>query len=369
MDKIEEKPMSSLPGAYLSLLMAIQENPLSTILDLQKRVEGSKPTIIKRLNYLRENRYFIVKALLNYHNLGFEAIDILLNTRNLKDVKKLEAIATNHPYTAYRSRCFGSHNGLYLQFRTPIGTRAKIEELVLTLKENGVVSDATFFYIGDEPTINSSMNLDAWDLKSMSWSFDWENWFETNYTLVAPKIPKSKSGSTLEWLTKNDLYILQHLMLDAKRSNAEMIRAIRETGFVITPQTFGRRLRMLNESCVDEYRVSFNPKAFDIISNILIRGHGKKSYLRKLYSRMSESPIPFESTLRVSDSELYWFVRLPPTHLSSLLTNLHANLENMTVTLIDYPQSFVYTIWPEILDENTHSWRQDHEFMIDHVLK
>jgi len=46
---------------------------------------------------------------------------------------------------------------------------------------------------------------------------------------------------------------------------------------------------------------------------------------------------------------------MPPTHLSSFLTNLHANLENMTVTAIDYSQSFVYSIWPKTFDEGIHT--------------
>jgi DNA-binding Lrp family transcriptional regulator len=361
--------LSELPGAYLSLLMAIQENPLSTVSDLVDRVEGSKPTVIKRLAFLKENQYFQVKALLNYHNLGFEAIDLFLDTSNLRDVKRLEAVATNHPYTAYRSRCFGSHNGLFLQFRTPIGTRSKIEELVGILKEKRIVTRDLIFYTGDEPAISSSMNLDAWDFKSMSWTFDWVKWFDTDYGSSSSRSLKSQPESALEWLTKNDVYMLQQLMLGAKRNNAEMIRAIEEKGITISPQTFGRRLRMLDEYCVDRYRVSFNPKAFDIITNIIVRGQGRKKYLRGLQARMNASPIPFESTLRVSDSDLYWFVRMPPTHLSSLLTNLHENLENMTVSIIDYSQSFVYSIWPETYDEETHTWRQDHAFMIDHALK
>lgn len=70
---------------------------------------------------------------------------------------------------------------------------------------------------------------------------------------------------------------------------------------------------------------------------------------------IGRAPVPFEFLLRVSDSGLYWFVRMPPTHLSSFLTNLHANLENMTVTAIDYSQSFVYSIWPKTFDEGIHT--------------
>jgi len=349
--------------------MAIQENPLATVTELVERVEGSKPTVIKRLSYLKENDYFQVKALLNLHNMGFDAIDVLVDTSCLKDVERIEKMATNHPYTCYRSRCFGSHNGVYLQFRNPIGTRDLIEEVLNTLQENGSVTNYCILSVGDEPTITTSMKLDGWNPESMTWTFDWNKWFETDYEPVKPTKAQSSAGNVLDWITKNDMYILQELMYRAKRSNTEMISEIEKEGVSFTPQTFGRRLRMVRENCVAKYRVSFNPKAFDIITNILITGTGKKKYLRDLFSKMSIDPIPFESTMRVSDSDLSWFVRMPPSHMSSLLSNLHHNLQNIAVTIIDYPNSFLYSIWPEILDEENHAWRQDREFMVDQALK
>lgn len=361
--------MSSLGGSHLSLLMAIQENPLATVTELVNRVAGSKPTVIKRLSYLRKNEIFKVRALLNLNNMGFDTIEVFLDTTNLKDVEKLERMATNHPYTLYRSRCFGSHNGLYLQFQNPNGTKDKIEEVIKILTEEGTVVDHRIMAIGDKTTINSGMKLDGWNPESMSWEFDWQKWFDADYENLKPEKPKKPTGNALEWINKNDLHILHQLMSSAKRSNTDMIRAIKENGVVFTPQTFGRRLRMVDEQCVSKYRVSFDPQAFDTITNIQISGDGKKKYLQELYSKMSSSPIPFESTLRVSDSDLFWFVRMPPSHMSSLLSNLHLNLRNMAVTIIDYPNSFLYSIWPETLDEENHAWRQDRKFMVDQALK
>ncbi|MHA1769257.1 MAG: hypothetical protein ACTSV3_05335 [Candidatus Thorarchaeota archaeon] len=361
--------MNGHTGPYLSLLMAIQEDPLSTVSDLVSRVKGSKPTIIKRLKYLRENQYFWVQALLNNHNLGFEAVDVLLDTHSLDDVKRLEQVVTNHPYTVYRSRCFGSHNGLFVQFRTPIGTRPLVEELVRLLHEEGVVSNGQIFSMGRGPTVRSSMKLEAWSPESMTWRFDWKDWFERDCKKVRVVRPRKNPGSALKWFNTNDVYILQQLMIDAKRPQTEMIRAIKKKGPTITPQTFGRRLRLIRRECVEKYRVAFNPRAFDIITNILVRGRGSKKFLQDLYSRMSTNPIPFESTLRTADHDLFWAVRMPPSHLSSLLTNLHGNLEDMSVTLLDYSQSFLYSIWPATLNEEAHEWRQDREFMIDQALK
>jgi len=361
--------MSSLSGVYLSLLMAIQENPLATVTELVDRVEGSKPTVIKRLSYLRKHNYFYVNALMNMYNMGLDNVEVFLDTTNLRNVERLERLALNHPYTSYRSRCFGSHNGLYLQFKTPIGTRDMIEEIVKILTEEGVVVNHHFLPRSDIPSITSTMKLDGWNPKSMSWTFDWMKWFEADYDSVKQQKTNEAPGNVLEWLSKNDLYILQQLMIGAKRSNTEMIRAIKKKGVTFTPQTFGRRLRLVGDKCVEKYRVSFDPMAFDIITNILVTGEGKKKYLRDLYSKMSANPIPFESTMRVSDSDLFWIVRMPPTHLSSLLSNLHHNLTNMNVTIIDYSNAYLYSIWPEILDEDNRVWRQDREFMIDQALK
>ncbi|MFW9786926.1 MAG: hypothetical protein ACFFE2_11945 [Candidatus Thorarchaeota archaeon] len=361
--------MSGLTGPYLALLMAIQENPLSTVSALVDKVDGSKPTVIKRLKYLRDNRYFQVKGLLDYHKMGLESVDLILETSTLKNVERLEQVATNHPYTVYRSRCFGSHNGLFLQFRTPIGTRPLIEELIKILGERDLAKNGQIFSMGEVPVISSSMKLEVWDPQTMTWRFNLDKWFSSDADLVKIEKPSGKPESTLQWLTKNDMHILQQLTLDAKRSHAAMIRAIKKNGVSITPQTFGRRLRMIDEGCIDRYRVSFDPAAFDIITNILIRGNATRKFLSKLYARMSSNPIPFESTFKVSDRELFWFVRMPPSHLSALLSNLHANLDNMTVTLIDYSKSFLYSIWPETLDETGHAWRKDHEFMIDFALK
>jgi hypothetical protein len=84
---------------------------------------------------------------------------------------------------------------------------------------------------------------------------------------------------------------------------------------------------------------------------------------------MSENPIPFQSTLRVSDNDLFWLVRLSPSHLSTLLTNLHENLDDISVTLIDYTHSFLYSIWPETFDEENQTWRTDREFLVEQALK
>ena len=97
----------ALSADYLSLLIAVQENPLGTIDELAKRVGISKPTATKRLEILHgRNKYFIVNPLLDYHNLGLEAVDLLVDVSDHEGILLLEKTATSHPYTAYRGRCY-----------------------------------------------------------------------------------------------------------------------------------------------------------------------------------------------------------------------------------------------------------------------
>ena len=95
----------------------------------------------------------------------------------------------------------------------------------------------------------------------------------------------------------------------------------------------------------------------------------KLRFLQELYSRMIEKPIPFRSTMKVSNEDLFWYVRMPSSHLSSLLSKLHVNMDEFNVCLMDYSTSFLYSIWPDTLDEENHEWRKDWDFMVGDVLK
>ena len=143
------------------------------------------------------------------------------------------------------------------------------------------------------------MRIEAWDQKSMSWTFDWKKWFMISHKKAQLSMPRTKRGSALEWLSTNDLYMLQQLMLDAKRSHTDMIRAIEKHGRSISPQTFGRRLRLLEGSCIERYRVTVDPSAFNIVTNILIRGQGESEFLQDLCTHLVLNPIPFELPLAV----------------------------------------------------------------------
>jgi DNA-binding Lrp family transcriptional regulator len=360
-----------LDSKHILALIALQERPFATIAELAERVGVSRPTMKKKIEFLEGKQghpFFYVIPLLNCDAMQLEQIDILIDVSSFDDVLRLEKLAVDHPYTAYKSRCYGAYNGAFLQFRVPRGTSHLVDDLVDTMTLKGQIRKYALRSVEPSDSIFTSMSVDAWNMRSMSWNFDWTTWFDSSVRKGRGRI-RQDVQDVFQWLKKEDLFILQQLMMNARRNNRRIIDAMREQGAEITPQTFGRRLKLIQKSCVDGYRVTFDPETFDVISSILIMGNSDETYLKELRRKMVNNPIPFESTFRTTDDHLFWFVRLSPNHLSTLIEKLHPHLENMSVTMLDYTKSTLFAIWPETYDEQTKYWRTDEKFMLHDVLK
>ncbi|NHJ14893.1 MAG: Lrp/AsnC family transcriptional regulator [Candidatus Thorarchaeota archaeon] len=358
---------TKLSGDYLSLLIAIQENPLGTIDELSQRTGTSKPTVAKRLEKLQDEKVFRVQPLLDYHYLGLEAVDAIVRTETLEGILRIEEIAKKHPYTTYRARCYGFANGVLLQFRVPIGTRKHVIDLFQRLAKEEAITAYDLLPSNSISATYTSMRLEGWDSKTMRWTFNWDEWFRKKVE-GGKREEASSPGSALAWFTKKDAHIIFELMDGARRKNIDIVKAIEKEGVYITPQTFSRRYQMIREECLKGYRVTFNREIFDLYNSVLLLGKGREELVNSLGEKLKKHLIPFESTYRAIGENLFWFIRLQSSHLSSLLTNLYTVLDDMRVCVIDYDHSYLYYLWPEAFDDESHTWRADSEFMVDGVL-
>jgi hypothetical protein len=115
--------------------------------------------------------------------------------------------------------------------------------------------------------------------------------------------------------------------------------------------------------------VFLSPGIFDLYSTITIWGSGSSTEIQELRSRMINYPIPFNSSLKINDNdEIYWYLHLPPTHLSDLLFHLRHIMTDLHFTYIDYVRAKNYLIWPPTFDEEKKDWQKDDVFMIDNVI-
>ncbi len=359
--------------------MAIQEEPLATIDQLAEKTGISKPTVAKRLKLLEgnlpkervgnhpEGRYFTVTPKINNKAIGLEYFGVICEISKAGDIKRIEKLVDVHPYTQYRARCFGKQNGLFLQFRIPAGTKPLLIELLDELQNMNYLGGYTQLPPEKEPPVYTTLSIKGWNPTKMSWDFDWDRWLESKIRKRDVIIEKQK-GNALEWIMKKDVHIIHEVMGGARRKNLEIIQALNRKGVDITPQTFSRRYKMIQQECFNGYRTNFDPTIFDVYNSVIITGNGDRKCLRNLRDRLVSNPIPFASTLRVSDDHLFWYLRLQSLHLSNVLARLHGALDDMSVYVLDYSSSLAYYVWPEAFDGEQRRWKTGHAFIVDEPL-
>ncbi|TFH03929.1 MAG: hypothetical protein E4H14_15770, partial [Candidatus Thorarchaeota archaeon] len=356
-----------LSAKYLTLLIALQENPMGRIEQIAGRVNLSRTTVSRDLKWLcgehpnSPRRFFRVGPDFNESALGLETVDVFLETSNFESLIDLEKICDSHPYIKYRARCFGGHLGLFSQFRIPIGSAFLIESLLKKIKmKKHILNYEILPTIGVKP-IFSVTRLEHWNSESLTWDFDWNKWAMTK----GRKTPATKEmeDSLTNILESRDIDILNQLGHGARRTQKDIITSLENSGVEITTQDLSRRLALLNERFIRDYIVYLDTDAFDLYSNVILTAKCDSEFAKLLEMRMISNPIPFQSTLKVKNGFLLWFLRLPPSHLSTFLAYLLEQVNDLNVSLLDYLSSEVYGVWSGAFDESKKSWKRDQKFM------
>ncbi len=357
-----------LSADHLSILLAIQDRPLATVKEIAETTKIPRGRASKLLRWLlgessdNKKKYFRVVPVLDETALGLETVDVFIEAPRLSQLKMVEQLCEKHPYTKYRARCYGKHVGLFTQFRIPLGTRHLLEECLDKKAENIPGIAYEILPTTESQIVRSNATLENWDPESFTWEFDWHNWFKSK---ISKKKKRPSMGSTkLDYLTRRDIRILAQLSRGVMRKQAQIIRALQEEGVHISSQDFSRRLKMLQEHFIMEYQVFLDPAAFDLYSNVIITSECGDRKADSIADHMRYQPIPFSSSLKTSGGFLFWYLRLPQSHLSALLNLLREEIETFDVTLIDYHMSEVYALWYEAFDEKNKAWRCDREFML-----
>jgi len=345
---------------------------MARIEQLAARVNVSRTTASRDLKWLSgehstsSRRFFRVGPELNEITLGLETIDVFLETSKFESLATLEKVCDLHPYTKYRARCFGAHPGLFVQFRIPIGTSQHVESLLKKFKTMNHIEKYTILpTLGVNP-IFSVTRLEHWNSDSFTWDFDWEKWAKTKGR--AQSRSKSSPKPLTELLESRDISILNQLGHGARRKQKAIIEELKKEGVRISSQDFSRRLALLNEKFIRGYIVYLDTDAFDLYSNVLLTAKCESDFAEQLEQRMKTNPIPFQSTLKVKGNFLLWFLRLPPSHLSTFLAYLQEQVRDLNLSLLDYLSSQVYGVWSGAFIEEDKNWHADQKFMIHDVL-
>lgn len=360
-----------LTQKHLSVLIAIQENPLGTYDWISSRVGLSKSIVFGIIQDLSSPRhtYFNVVATPNNWNLGKEKIDLLVQADNEKKLQFVEKLCYEHPYTQYQARCFGDLNGLLIQLSVPKGTHNSIIELFEIIKEKELIDEFKILPYEGVESIYTTPNADFWNSITHQWQFDIAEWFTCDVKNKEISLPTTEAGSAKNWLTQSHVAVLKHLVKDARRKNTDIIADLKKEGYDFTPQTFSRYIKKVKDECISNYKVNLTATIFDLYSTALIWGSAKRTAIKDLESRILQLSFPFSSTFKTKNDQLFWYLHLPPSHLSNILFHLRKKLTDMHFHYVDFNRATTFLPWPPTFDNEKHDWRTDSEFMIDGVLK
>ena len=283
----------------MNVLIALQEKPSATLEELAKATSFSTSLVYKIVKKLTgtekfEKPAFSITAHPNQFALGLEIIDVIAKCKNLSQIQILYQLSIIHPYTIYRAKCFGDVNGIFFQFRIPIGTRQYIDALFSGLKEKKYVESYQILEFGTKDVIYTTVKLESWILEQLSWNFNWDNWFQKEIEIshneksiqIKSKInfqdEVRNPGYVKKWFKKRDVAILSECIIDARRKNKEIMDVLdTKNNINFSPQSFSRRFMKIKKECVDFYRVFIDPNASQLITPVLILGKGDKTEIKK----------------------------------------------------------------------------------------
>lgn len=345
---------------------------MDRIEQIAARVGLSRTTVSRDLKWLSgedpksSRRFYRVGPDLNESALGLETVDTFLEASNIKSIDALERLCDTHPYTKYRARCYGAHPGLFTQFRVPIGTKHLIQSLLKKLKASDSISNYSILPTQGVNPLFSVTRLEHWNSESFTWSFDWKKW--STKKIRKPPKQKATQERLIHLLESRDIHILTQLGYGARRKQKVIMDSLKKEGIHISSQDFSRHLTLLNNHFIRDYILYFDTDAFDLYSTVILTARCNSTFANQLSARMTSSPIPFQSTLKVKDDFLLWYLRLPPSHLSTFLAYLQNEVEELDVSLLDFLSSEVYGVWSGAFNENSRSWIPDRKFMVSDVL-
>ncbi|MHA1518587.1 MAG: hypothetical protein ACTSRK_00255 [Promethearchaeota archaeon] len=369
----------------IKVLMALEELPLGTFEDIARLTGFAKSgvfNIYQRLSFHLKGEIPIcsVCATPNIVSLGLEIADVLVDLAPSTPIEYLEELCFEHPYTLYFAPAYGALNGVLIQFRIPLGTRAYIRTLFQELRSRGKIENFKMLVFPWNPLYTTTRigktNAYYWNHAALKWDYDLLAWFQEietenvdNYSKFF-QAPFITPNSALKWLKKSDLYILVELMDNARKKNIDLMNLILEKRKVeFTRQTFSRRLKKIEKECVIGHRVQIKARILDIHSPTLLIGEGSEKYIQQLAMHLKNDPIPFTSTFKHDKNTIFWYIHLPATHLADLLYSLRRNLTQLQVSIMDHPRSHGFYIYSDAYDENSKSWNQSEKFMVNSVLE
>jgi DNA-binding Lrp family transcriptional regulator len=380
-----------LDAKDLEILFTLQDEPLSTISSIAKRVNMSVSGTKLRLKRLEqeEKAFERVNIDLNLHALGLEIQDFFLKINSKNALKIIEnRVCYYHPYIYYRVRVFGQFSGMYMQLNTPKGSLDHVKGFFDVLQSKGIIEE--YEHVPRnlmEVPVRIKSAYKFWNVKEQRWDFNWKDWAQGFEHVSNTSVSRMNNTKTItSQLTDFDLRLLTEMMYDARQKNVDFIKKLKLNNDPSVAQKVSRRLTFLKNHAVLGYRIYINPDYFGLYQTVIIKATCSKNIARKLRnyillgageraneieysSNVKLLSFPFQSVFYITEDGFIWYVRAPQAHVSELIDFVWGICPKHNVFWTLYNSSMTYALWHENFNEETKQWKSSKEYMIDNVIE
>jgi len=360
--------VNNLDPKDYALILALEVNPLATISELAKKLNISRPTIRSRLAILKEKGIIKKKvAFVNPEKLGLERINVIVEVENFHNLQYVEKLCWEHPYTQYRARLYGKVFGVFLVFDIPPQTQHLLVDLFTELKKRKKILNFKLF--SSKVRINANIDFRRFDVKSSSWKFDWEKWFETipEQNVIYPSF--FAINNNLQCFKKTYLEILRELTKDASIKQSMLKEKLG-----LSKSEISRQYNYVLNNFVHSVRILYDRRKFQLTETYLavVQGIDRKKQAQ-LFSKIQHDPPPFNISLDlVEPTGLIFWSHMSPGQASSFAYSLWKLIENAEVFVLDTRSkgsSAQYWFYPENFDFDAMKWKDSREYFITNVLQ
>ncbi|OLS22425.1 MAG: hypothetical protein HeimC2_29520 [Candidatus Heimdallarchaeota archaeon LC_2] len=362
--------MQQIPFKDFKLIQALQTDPLISMKELASKIDISWPTVKKRYNRMVEEGIIgLPVAIYKVETLGLIRMSVIAKVWTMELLKKLELACDIHPYTHYRSRFFGEHFGLLMQFDVPNNSEAQ-ENLKLFLDEllmrKNIIYDYDLFASTGIRT-ETYPDLQNFDHENQLWKFNWQDWFSSVHE--EPYIDFQR-------ITPLDYKELSPIKLNFLRTisaNGGIKQTELRQKYELSRTDTHRIYNFVMNKLVSTIRLNYNHEYFDLTETFLVQINSlSQTDKNLLYYLFKENPPPYRMALDLleNDKALIWG-NLTPKQSNEFLFLLWETFPSLQSLRLDTNQngSMIYWFYPQNFNFEQNDWKFSYEYMFETPMK
>lgn len=343
------------------ILDALSSEPLATIQRLAHLSKISPHTCKRRLSTLLERRIFLrVAARVNLAGVDLESIPVLASVPP-SQLAFAEKACDLHAYTRYRTRCFGSTNGLFILFGIPRGTEFQLIKFFDGLRSRGVVNDYQISSLIADPAYHEQ-KLSAYDPQTDNWHFDWARWSQLLDSEPRKEPLRKPSESLLSKLDMRDLGILRLLTMDARKEGKLIAKELGVPEYHVS-----RRTKFISENhLVSGYEVHVGRRLYRFSPAALLKCSCTLEVTRKIAWAITD--LPFQSSLFPTREGFILYVGLPTPGFTEMANVILRHCEKVELMWTDYDTSMRYFFDDSPFLPDKNQWNTEERFLVEEPL-